>query len=360
MNNDTISTRLKYARLKVINKISNIASNHHIKHVFVAGDIWEHEDASQEMIQKPLNAMAQYPGLTWWLLPGNHDFHRQNGLWARIEKLASTNVRLLLNPKPFLVEPSVYLLPAPWPSKSPGRNLTDWMKNTNLPEHDIKIGIAHGSVKNFSNDSYAPVVIDPTLIESAKLDYLALGDWHGHKQINEKTWYSGTPETDRFKNNQSGHILLVEINPYTQSPPKVKTIATTEYHWKKLHITCVPDTRDFPDLNKLKDSDSLDQHLLQIHLKGQLREQNWQKLQQMINDLKNSTVFIETHEKELVRQITPHDLNHLPQRGAIRMTAKTLQAMRSNPDLSVEEKKVATDALQFLLSEFNAIGDTHL
>ena len=32
----------------------------------------------------------------------------------------------------------------------------------------------------------------------AAQDYLALGDWHGTRRIDARTWYSGTPEHDRF------------------------------------------------------------------------------------------------------------------------------------------------------------------
>ena len=36
------------------------------------------------------------------------------------------------------------------------------------------------------------------MTNESKLNYLALGDWHGHTKINENTYYSGTPEYDNF------------------------------------------------------------------------------------------------------------------------------------------------------------------
>ena len=38
--------------------------------------------------------------------------------------------------------------------------------------------------------------------ERARLDYLALGDWHGTLEIAPRTWYAGTPEPDRFRANE--------------------------------------------------------------------------------------------------------------------------------------------------------------
>ena len=46
---------------------------------------------------------------------------------------------------------------------------------------------------------------------TARLDYLALGDWHGTRRIDARTWYSGTPEPDRFKANEPGNVLQVDI-----------------------------------------------------------------------------------------------------------------------------------------------------
>ena len=47
---------------------------------------------------------------------------------------------------------------------------------------------------------------------AARLDYLALGDWHGTLEIAPRTWYAGTPEPDRFRANDAGNVLLVELD----------------------------------------------------------------------------------------------------------------------------------------------------
>jgi DNA repair exonuclease SbcCD nuclease subunit len=47
-------------------------------------------------------------------------------------------------------------------------------------------------------------------LPSSEIDYIALGDWHGIKQVNQKVWYSGTPEIDRFpKRGVNGKCLSV-------------------------------------------------------------------------------------------------------------------------------------------------------
>ncbi|MDO9461973.1 MAG: DNA repair exonuclease, partial [Alphaproteobacteria bacterium] len=75
--------------------------------------------------------------------------------------------------------------------------------------------------------------IAPDRAARARLDYLALGDWHGCKRIDERTWYSGTPEPDRFKDNGAGQCLLVEIDG-PGAVPRVTPRATATYRWRQI------------------------------------------------------------------------------------------------------------------------------
>lgn len=75
-----------------------------------------------------------------------------------------------------------------------------------------------------------PIASDRAL--RARLDYLALGDWHGSKRIDERTWYSGTPEPDRFKSNDAGRALLVSIDE-PGALPRVQAVATAPYRWQQ-------------------------------------------------------------------------------------------------------------------------------
>ena len=96
-----------------------------------------------------------------------------------------------------------------------------------------RIGLAHGSVTGFGNSDDTNALLDPARATSAQLDYLALGDWHGAVRVDARTWYSGTPEPDRFSDNESGHALVVEIG----SPgaiPKVEKVRAAQFSWVAL------------------------------------------------------------------------------------------------------------------------------
>lgn len=98
----------------------------------------------------------------------------------------------------------------------------------------MRVGLAHGSVQGVlaeGIDSPNPIAADRA--GRAALDYLALGDWHGTRRIDARTWYSGTPEQDRFKANDPGNVLLVDI-PAAGAEPKVEVRAVGRHPWIEL------------------------------------------------------------------------------------------------------------------------------
>lgn len=78
------------------------------------------------------------------------------------------------------------------PHAAPGRDLTEWMDGEATPDR-------------------APHRACPYRARRAGLDYLALGDWHGAVEVDQRTHYCGTPEPDRFKHQRPGTALLVSI-----------------------------------------------------------------------------------------------------------------------------------------------------
>lgn len=105
-----------------------------------------------------------------------------------------------------------------------------------------RIVLAHGSVQGFGagggdeeGEEGAPNLIDLTQLPEPELDYIALGDWHGAKQVGPKAWYSGTPEIDRFpkgETNEPGHVLVVTAQ--RGGIPQVKPVVTARLGWHAL------------------------------------------------------------------------------------------------------------------------------
>src|SRR5690606_21852288 len=86
------------------------------------------------------------------------------------------------------------------------------MRVPGMPARPPPGGRPHGAVRGRLRGE--PVAAKPPAADRAaraRLDYLALGDWHGCLEVDARTWYAGTPEADRFRGNAPGHVLEVEI-----------------------------------------------------------------------------------------------------------------------------------------------------
>ena len=224
---------LAAARFGAVERIAALARAEAVDAVFVAGDVFDHQGVADTTLRRLVNAMQGYTG-PWLLLPGNHDAALASSVWTRLERLAilPDNVHLLLEPAVrTFPELGLAVLPAPLTHKHTHDDLSAWFDSATTPEGLARVGIAHGSVAGVlpeAADSANPIAGDRAA--SAGLDYLALGDWHGTRQVDARTWYSGTPEQERFKDNDPGNVLLVELDA-PGAVPRVSARRIGRFRW---------------------------------------------------------------------------------------------------------------------------------
>lgn len=215
------SVALAEARITVIGRIADLATEHEVDAVLVAGDVFDAQTVSDRTIRRLFNAMAAYSG-PWILIPGNHDAALAESVWTRAQRLDAVpdNVHLALTAEVLeFAEAGFAVLPAPLTQRHTQSDLTSWFDQAETSNGLVRIGLAHGNVQGvLAEEADSPNPISPNRAASAQLDYLALGDWHGTKRINARIWYSGTPEQDRFKGNDPGNVLLVDITEVGADP----------------------------------------------------------------------------------------------------------------------------------------------
>ncbi len=227
------------ARFEAIETLAQLANEHQCDAVLVAGDVFDAQTVSDRTIRRVFNATKAFAG-PWVMLPGNHDAALAESVWTRAQRLGAVpeNVHLALQPGVIDLEPQkLSILCAPLTQRNTYGDLTDPFSGYESPEGFPRIGLAHGSVQGLLSeeiDSTNPIA--PDRAESSRLDYLALGDWHGTKQINDRTWYSGTPEPERFRNNEAGNALIVEVAE-PGATPKVTQLPTGRYQWHQWRET---------------------------------------------------------------------------------------------------------------------------
>ena len=223
------------ARFKVVELLAGIAAERQVDAVLVAGDVFDLQTVSDKTVRRMFNAMQGFAG-PWLLIPGNHDSALSESVWSRAQRLGAIapNVVCCLEPTARTVAGKFTLLPAPLTQRHTYGDLTDWFATAQGEEGLPRIGLAHGCVQGILSediDSANPIAAGRAA--QARLDYLALGDWHGTRQIDERTWYAGTPETDRFRANDSGQALLVTIAE-AGAVPAVEPIRTGQFAWQQL------------------------------------------------------------------------------------------------------------------------------
>ncbi|MEX8505239.1 exonuclease SbcCD subunit D [Leptothrix ochracea] len=227
---------LAEARLQAVERLAALATAQSVDMVIVAGDVFDAQTVTDRTIRRLFNALAGFAG-PWILLPGNHDAALAESVWTRAQRLGAVpaKVHLALKPEVLLFpELGLALLPAPLTQRHSYGDLSAWFDTAETPDGWLRVGMAHGGVQGLLMEGLdATNPLAPDRAERARLDYLALGDWHGCKRIDERTWYSGTPEPDRFKANDAGQALLVELN-VPGAVPQVTPVRTAQFHWQRL------------------------------------------------------------------------------------------------------------------------------
>ena len=262
--------RLRQVRIEAIARIGEHARKHQAAFLLVAGDLFDSPTPSGSDVSAVCQAIGklQIPVL---VIPGNHDHGAPGSVWHSSffqgeQQRRAPNLQVLLSREPVELEQAV-VLPCPLLRRHDSQDPSAWLRELNwhaLPADKARIVLAHGSVHGFSAadldaDEENPasannrLQLDGTLLE--QIDYIALGDWHGLKQVNERCWYAGTPEPDRFPRHadyQGGQVLAVQVQ--RGSLPRVQPLPTATLRWLPLQV----------QLHSLSDVERLEQQLEEL------------------------------------------------------------------------------------------------
>lgn len=328
---------LKTQRIQTVERIAHLARERHADCVIVAGDVFDAQDVPDELLRRTMNALTPFPG-PWLLLPGNHDAAIPESVFTRLAQLGvPSQVKLLLSPEPCLVADRIAVLPAPLRRRHETRDVSDALDAMETPSGLFRIGVAHGSIKSRLPDrSEAKNDIAADRSARARLDYFALGDWHGFHPIDSRTFYSGTPEPDRFKEaaqakqSPSGNVLWVEIEE-PGATPSVELVRTGHYLWEKraleLHL---PDDVEQVDavFSKLSSPQNT---LLDLTLTGALPLSAREALSVALESWRARLHLLRVSDEHLLSQVTDEDLADLPPGSWVSAVAEELRQELSQP-----------------------------
>ncbi|RST83460.1 DNA repair exonuclease [Aquibium carbonis] len=342
--------RLREARHGSIERLAARARENGADVVLLAGDTFDTETPTPDIRRQAIAEMSRHAPLRWVILPGNHDSLQAAPLWAALRAGLPENVILATEAQPLTLAPGVALLPAPCTTRRPGRDLSEWMDTAATPDDTIRIGLAHGPVQSFSEETLASDILAPDRARRAGLDYLALGDWHGAVAIDARTRYSGTPEPDRFKHDEPGRALVVSIES-PRAEPVVTAVETGLFAWKTTTLDLLPTDDCEAALAAILPPAHLRRHaLLRIAASGRAGIAGRTALVAAIADAAPDYALLELDETGLSTECDATDLDRIDRSGALRDAAETLLAQAGDESRAEVDREVARGALVRLFS----------
>jgi len=203
--------------------------------------------------------------------------------------------------------------------------------------------------------------IDINKLPLDQFDYVALGDWHGTKKINSKTWYAGTHEADRFGKGEDynpGNILIVKTERGMETPDiivhktgRIKWIETEK------HISEASLLDNLEDEISTNFENRMDIGLLKLNLTGSLGLQAQNALQDLIERFSARLIRLKLSNKIKVDP-TQEELNSLVENNnnpLISAVANSLFVKMQNENGEAEMATIALKELYLSLRNQNAL-----
>jgi DNA repair exonuclease SbcCD nuclease subunit len=180
-----------------------LAQERKLDFLLVAGDLFDDHAVDAEVARRAFKMFNEKSPAPVFVLPGNHDPLLSGGVWDRQPWSEAKDgcVRLLRWREPVAIAPNATLLPCPVERKTSMDDPTGWIEPS--ADGGIRIGVAHGSLRVRADLPPDDHLISRHAVRERRLDYLALGHWHGRQCFPdpdgvERTAYSGVHEPMGF------------------------------------------------------------------------------------------------------------------------------------------------------------------
>ncbi|WP_210348860.1 metallophosphoesterase family protein [Aurantimonas marina] len=321
---------LRAERFAAVARIAALAEERGCDAVLVAGDAFDNNDASDRDLNRTLDAMAGFRG-PWVMLPGNHDAALSVSVWTRLRRLTTkATIMIADRPEPAVLKGgALVIFPAPLIRRREGADLTEWFDHAATPSHAVRVGLAHGAVLNrLPEKAEAGNPIADDRAHRAKLDYLALGDWHGFVEIAPRTVYAGTPEPDRYPANAPGHVAIVEIDAPGVAP-RIERVRTARFDWRSM------DVRLDGGIGALDEALATlarpGETLLNLTLSGSLSLRERVRLDEALADWRARLFDLRLSDDGLLDEPDEEDLDHIDVGGFVRVAIERLRAKGTDP-----------------------------
>jgi hypothetical protein len=358
--------RVQQERLHAVLGLKEVVEKSGASFVLVAGDLFDSSQATKATVSAACAAIGslKVPVL---VIPGNHDHAGAGSIWEqeffkREQQQLAPNFRVLLTVEPVVLENAI-IFPAPLLRRHETGDPTAWIRaaleDPTLPPELPRIVLAHGTIQGFGSsqeddDGGSTVVnwIDLSRLPLEQIDYIALGDWHGTKQVGPKAWYSGTHEIDRFpkgEGNDPGNLLKVTVS--RGQAPVVERIPSSRFLWRELAFRFSDDASLDLFVSQMDEAIGSrgDEHLLLLSLDGSLGIEASGRLVTILESWESRLLRLKLDKRVMIAP-TEVEIIALTQRANDPLIASVASQLVSQIDGDDESAAIARLALRELHS----------
>lgn len=282
--------KLSRARMDVVATILDVARRNSMNAVLCAGDLFDDPAPSPDFWEGLAKIFRDQPGphAPVFLVPGNHDPLTPDSVWASAHPFRGRLPQWVhvVDRDDFVHEitPDAILYARPCRSKAGERDLAMALPAREPGDVRLRIGCVHGST--FDIDGYEtnfPIRRDAGVQRG--LDYLAIGDSHSFRDVTETlpvpTVYPGAPEATNFDEPGAGNVALVALFRHG-SRPRVVPEPVALWRWRD--VRC----RDMNELRALLTTQSLERHVIRLHLDMTVSLAEESELERIVRDLQGT------------------------------------------------------------------------
>lgn len=224
------ASNVRNARYESARAIVKVAKEQQVDFVLIAGDTFEHENVGNGVVTRTVEILNDFAPLPVYVLPGNHDPLRPGGIWLQPAwKAVREHVHLCGEQQEISLPMEGVLYPCPLKQKQSGTDPTAWIPARVQGDERIRIGLAHGGLTILPNLPNFPIAHDRPI--RTGLDYLALGDWHGHRKEGRAV-YSGTHEQTAIDETEPGNVLVVKVAHFG-AEPQIEKFRVGRLLWRR-------------------------------------------------------------------------------------------------------------------------------
>ena len=277
-------------------RLSDHAEENMIRHIIIAGDLFDVKNVSAHAKNTVYGIMERHPDITYYYLKGNHDNVSEDEYPGNLFLFSDEwkTCRIPLNGEKDVVLTGVELS---------DENSADIYDSLNLRVQDINIVILHGQISDYAAKDRAEV-INLAQLKNKSIDYLALGHIHERKTGSlpprGEYVYPGCLEGRGFDECGEHGFELIDIDERQMTlTHKFVPFAKRKLFTLPVDVSGAMTTVEISDLVKaaIEDSGISDEDLLKICLKGRVDVECEKDAEQIRQRFERDFYFLKVYDE---------------------------------------------------------------